>query len=468
MLTQLPYAVDASTIAAVLAASGEAWCWFDGETPAPGEAAVSYLGVGAEVRRPHPGREHEFLAELRAASSSIVDGGLWALALSYEFGLGLLDTAPHRVPGLDQQAPTEPTATTLADDASFAIRLDVVIAKDHETGQVTLRGAESARAAWLTRFDAPLRSAQRTLEHASHDAAEGTDASRSLELTWRRSDEQYEAAVESCRAAIADGDAYVLCLTDTAEAVVNGQIDPLALFQQLRTGSGAVRGGVLVAGNDALVSMSPERFLSVHDGTVRTHPIKGTRKRGGTREADAALAAELKADPKERAENLMIVDLMRNDLSRVCAVGTVRVERFLEVETHPHVHQLVSTIAGEMGTREVVGGSAPHDVWDAIAACFPGGSMTGAPKRRAVEILGELEAGPRGLYSGCFGWVAANGDAEIAMTIRSVELRADEGADGQVETSVRIGAGGGITADSDPAMEAAEKHLKASPLLAAL
>ena len=250
--------------------------------------------------------------------------------------------------------------------------------------------------------------------------------------------------------------------------MANGQIDPLALFQQLRTGSRAVRGGVLVAGNDALVSMSPERFLSVHDGTVRTHPIKGTRKRGGTREADAALATALKADPKERAENLMIVDLMRNDLSRVCAVGTVRVERFLEVETHPHVHQLVSTIAGELSTREVVGGSAPHDVWDAIAACFPGGSMTGAPKRRAVEILGELEAGPRGLYSGCFGWVAANGDAEIAMTIRSVELRADIGADGQVETSVRIGAGGGITADSDPAMEAAEKHLKASPLLAAL
>ncbi|MBC9954664.1 anthranilate synthase component I family protein [Leucobacter sp. cx-42] len=438
MLTELPYAVDASTAAAVLAASGEAWCWFDGAAPAPGESAVSLLGVAAEVRMPQPGAQHEFLAELRAESAA---GAYWALALSYEFGVGLLGV---------------PRAPGFSGDASFAIRLDAVLAIDHATGRATLRGSAPARTHWLARFDAPLRAAAAAAEPLTTPAR----TPRNLDLAWRRTDAQYEAEVEACRSAIAEGDAYVLCLTDTAETVVTERVDPLALFLQLRATGPAVRGGVIVAGDRALVSVSPERFLSVHDGTVRTHPIKGTRKRGTTEAADRALATELRTDPKERAENLMIVDLMRNDLSRVCTVGSVRVERFLEVETHPHVHQLVSTVAGDL--------AAGNDMWDALAACFPGGSMTGAPKRRAVEILGALEAGPRGLYSGCFGWVDENGDAEIAMTIRSVEIHSREGVGGAVETTVRIGAGGGITADSDPAMEAAEKHLKATPLLAAL
>lgn len=203
------------------------------------------------------------------------------------------------------------------------------------------------------------------------------------------------------------------------------------------------------------MSASPERFLSVRARRIVTHPIKGTRPRGATPEADTALAAQLANDPKERAENLMIVDLMRNDLSRVCELGSVGVEGFLRVETHPHVHQLVSTVGGRL--------RADRDIFDAVEACFPGGSMTGAPKRRAVEILRALEGAPRGLYSGCFGWVDDGGDAELAMTIRSVELRGGAG------TSVAlVGAGGGITADSDPQRETAEKHLKAAPILAAL
>jgi anthranilate synthase component 1 len=152
----------------------------------------------------------------------------------------------------------------------------------------------------------------------------------------------------------------------------------------------------------------------------------------------------------------MIVDLMRNDLSRVCEPGTVTTRGFLRVETHPHVHQLVSTVAGRLAQG--------CDVFDVIEASFPGGSMTGAPKRRAVELLAALEDGPRGLYSGCFGWIGHGGDAELAMTIRSVELRDFASPCG----TATVGAGGGITADSDPFAEEQERVLKAAPLLALL
>ena len=152
----------------------------------------------------------------------------------------------------------------------------------------------------------------------------------------------------------------------------------------------------------------------------------------------------------------MIVDLMRNDLSRVCAPESVRTEGFQRVESHPHVHQLVSTVTGTLRPG--------LDVFDAIESCFPGGSMTGAPKRRAVEILAAVEGAPRGLYAGCFGWIDRGGAAELAMTIRSVELRGG----GILPGMALIGAGGGITIDSDPTRELAESRLKARAALAAL
>lgn len=269
---------------------------------------------------------------------------------------------------------------------------------------------------------------------------------------WRSGDGAYAAAVERCRDVIREGDAYVLCLTDTAEAA--GVFDAIEVYRRLGASRAPVRGGIIDAGSHVLVSASPERFLSVRGATVSTHPIKGTRRRGGSPSSDRALAAALAADPKERAENLMIVDLMRNDLSRVCEPGSVRVDRFLDVETHAHVHQLVSTVSGTLA-----GGQG---IWDAIVAAFPGGSMTGAPKLRAVQLLQRLEGGPRGFYSGCFGWIDRRGDAELAMTIRSVEMRRGD------RPAATVGAGGGITIDSVAADEVAEKHLKAAALLDAL
>jgi anthranilate/para-aminobenzoate synthase component I len=180
-------------------------------------------------------------------------------------------------------------------------------------------------------------------------------------------------------------------------------------------------------------------------------PIKGTRARGKTPQEDAALAAELLASDKEQAENLMIVDLMRNDLSRVGVLGTVAAEKLLEVHTLPHVHQLVSTVSAqlELGLTAI----------DAVEATFPAGSMTGAPKIAAMHILRELEQGARGVYSGAFGWFGLDGACELAMVIRSIVIDS---------SGASIGTGGGITIDSDPLAELEEMKLKAQPALRAL
>ncbi len=421
-VSEIEWPRDVAALARSLAcAAGErgGWFWLDGEEAEPhGAPGRSYLGVAEEVRYAAPGREHEFLAELRA------DAAEWIVAFSYEFGVALMgeDPAPDDAP------------------PAFALRVGAAVTLDHSTGSAVRRG--SGELVPSSSFDGAEPEAL-GLRQSAHG------------IEWRRGDAAYLADVEACKRGIRDGEAYVLCLTDTAEASATG-IDPLNLYLELRAGGPATRGAIIVAEDRALVSLSPERFLSVQGRRVTTHPIKGTRPRGETVEEDAILARELANDPKERAENLMIVDLMRNDLSRVCEPGSVAAEGFLRVERHPRVHQLVSTVSGTL--RE------GNDVYDALEACFPGGSMTGAPKRRAVQLLAGLERGPRGLYSGCFGRIDSRGDGELAMTIRSVELR---GIDTPA-AEARFGAGGGITADSLPAAELAEKHLKAAPFVAVL
>ena len=450
---EVPYLNNVENLARRLSAE-PAWCWLDGGFDT--SSSWSYLGAATEVRTANRGTEAQFLEELEHAGNRHTLGperartsgffGGWVLALGYEFGVALMGIDP---------APDDT-------DPAFAIRLDVVLAMHHATRRAELRGTDVASLdAWWQRYSDAWGEGHAGVEHA--DAAVPTVAVRQAEPSspsnafWRQSDEGYVEQVVACTEHIVDGEAYVLCLTDTAtlHAV---SVDPLALYLRVREGGGATRGAVIVADDRALVSASPERFLSLTGQTLATHPIKGTRPRVADPESDRRLAEQLAADAKERAENLMIVDLMRNDLSKVCEPGTVRVDGFLRVESHPHVHQLVSTVSGEL--------RAGLSLADAIAAAFPGGSMTGAPKHRAIEILAELEGAPRGLYSGCFGWLDDRGDAELAMTIRSVELRAR--ADLEAHWEARIGAGGGITADSDPESELREKHLKAAPLLKAL
>ncbi|GAB3034370.1 hypothetical protein GCM10027052_10120 [Parafrigoribacterium mesophilum] len=267
---------------------------------------------------------------------------------------------------------------------------------------------------------------------------------------WAYSDSEYLGLIRAAQAAIRRGDAYQLCLTN--EASLDVHPDPLAVYLALRAASPTRHSALIRVGETALLSATPELFLTVTpQGVVQTRPIKGTRPRGASDAEDAALRRELASDDKERAENLMIVDLMRNDLSRVCAVGSVSVPSLLAVETFAQVHQLVSTIRGQLADG--------LDGLDAVAACFPAGSMTGAPKLRATQLLDELERRPRGIYSGVFGYFSGDGGIELAMVIRSIVID---------EVGATVGAGGGITTLSVPQAELAEVKLKAAALLAVL
>ena len=261
--------------------------------------------------------------------------------------------------------------------------------------------------------------------------------------------DRYAALIEHCRDAIREGDAYQLCLTTRFS--VPGEVDPAATYLRLRALTPAHHGGFVRSGDIALLSASPERFLEVDSGVARTRPIKGTRPRSVDPGEDAALAAELRESPKERAENVMIVDLMRNDLSRASVPGSVRVDALLEVESYAAVHQLVSTVSGRLRRGTTAG--------ELLDATFPAGSMTGAPKLSAMTILHRLEQGPRGVYSGCFGYIGHDGTVDLAMIIRSIVVRPD---------GAYVGAGGGITWGSRPAEEVAEVGVKARAPLAAL
>ncbi|WP_371861771.1 anthranilate synthase component I family protein [Microbacterium aerolatum] len=319
------------------------------------------------------------------------------------------------------------------------LRVTAAVAVDHSTGEVWEVG-ERLRLAALAH---PVSSSE------ASPPSQG-DPQQECTASARHTPDEYAALIERCRDAIRAGDAYQLCLT--TRFTVPGEHDAVEAYLRLRTATPAHHGGFVRIGARALLSASPETFLHAAGGRIRTRPIKGTRPRGADAASDAALAAELKASPKERAENVMIVDLMRNDLSRVCEPGSIRVEGLWEVESYPAVHQLVSTVSGRGAAGLTVQG-----LWD---AAFPAGSMTGAPKLSAMTLLHELESGaPRGVYSGCFGYVGADGAVDLAMVIRSILIDGDRAV---------VGAGGGITWGSESDAEVAEVATKAGAPLAAL
>jgi para-aminobenzoate synthetase component 1 len=223
------------------------------------------------------------------------------------------------------------------------------------------------------------------------------------------------------------------------------------LYGRLRERNAAPFAGLFDLGGAFVASASPERFLRVEGGEVETRPIKGTRPRGATPAEDAARAAELLASAKDRAENVMIVDLMRNDLGRVCEYGTVRVPALCRLESYRYVHHLVSEVRGRL--RPGVGRV------DLLRAAFPGGSVTGAPKVRAMEIIAELEPTARGPYCGSLGYVGFDGTMDTSILIRTFTV-----ARGWVQFPV----GGGIVADSDPEREYEETLHKAEGLVRAL
>jgi len=269
------------------------------------------------------------------------------------------------------------------------------------------------------------------------------------ELRLRRSRKRYLDDIAACKRYLRAGDTYEVCLTN--RVLGSAPTDPLALYRRLRRVNPAPFAAYLRFGGLAVLSSSPERFLEVdHDRWVEARPIKGTAPRGGTPSDDARLAEGLRADAKSRAENVTIVDLLRNDLGRVCEFGTVDVPELMRVESLETVHQLVSSVRGRL--REGL------DVIDCVRACFPPGSMTGAPKRRTMQILDRLEGEARGVYSGAIGYLGLGGRCDLSVAIRAIVC--DKGG-------VSIGAGGAIVVESDPAEELAEMLLKVAAPAAA-
>jgi para-aminobenzoate synthetase component 1 len=437
----LPGWIDPAGLAAVLFADRPVTVWLDSGIHA--EYGMSYLGFGTRS-----------LTASVAERTVSVDGEMYAGDLldflradlatgersaSTGFQLGWVGWL-----GYGLRAQTMGAASTHRSRYADATLLfvDLAIAFDHSSGSVTVMGLEESAVEELRATVVGLRPSPSTILPAEPPVR--------AEVAWADSDDDYLRMIVACQAAIDAGDAYQLCLTTEARVAVTP--DPFQTYLALRAANPSHHGAFFRAGDVSLLSSSPELFLSVApDGTIESHPIKGTRRRGETRESDEALVAELLASDKERAENLMIVDLMRNDIARVSEVGSVSVPRLLAVETYAHVHQLVSTVRGRLAA-----GLTPVD---AVNACFPAGSMTGAPKYSAVTILDRLEHRARGVYAGAFGYFGLDGRVELSMVIRSILLDAD---------GATVGSGGGITALSVPAEELAEVKLKAAALLAVL
>ncbi len=328
---------------------------------------------------------------------------------------------------------------------------DRLLAFDHEAGELHLVcvarvGEAAGAAAWLDATAATLRGLPRT----PPPPPEPGDATGPLHVQATRARAAYEAQVVACHASIRRGDSYELCLTD--ELRIATDIDPLALHRVLRARNPAPHAAFVRIGGTTLVSSSPERFLAVdRSRRVESRPIKGTIARGTDPPADAAARAALAASEKDRAEHLMIVDLVRNDLGVVCEIGSVHVPELMVVEAYATVHQLVSCVRGTLG-----GG---RDATDAIRVAFPPGSMTGAPKERTMELLDALEDRARGPYAGAIGYLALNGTADLAVAIRLAVC---------VDGEVRIGAGGAIVLQSDAAGEHDELLLKARAVVEAV
>ncbi len=324
---------------------------------------------------------------------------------------------------------------------------DWVLAADHLTGQN-----------WLVATGLPTGGAgaahARVVEIQERLASPPTRLGKVTELPTPRlrsnvCRSDYLAAVRRAQAYIAAGDIYQVNLSQRLEGAWEGRAWPL--YERLRVASPVPYGAYLALGGATILSASPERFLRLDDRHVESRPIKGTRPRGTTPDEDRALAAELLASEKDRAENLMIVDLVRNDLGKVCRVGSVCVPELFGIERYSTVWQMVSSVTGELRPE--------LEAIDLLRACFPGGSVTGCPKIRAMEIIEELEVVRRGVYCGAIGYLSFTGAMDTSIAIRTLLLAGDR---------LHLQVGGAVVADSNPEAEYAETLAKSRAGLTAL
>ena len=352
--------------------------------------------------------------------------GGWFLYLGYEL-------AAEIEPGLElENDPLLPRA--------FAVRCPAALVFDHVSGRChfvreTADSADPDAVRADIRALPPARAPRRPM---IEDVTEET-ADRFLD------------AVVRAKEYIAAGDIYQANLSRQWQARLSENLDSGDIYEALCEANPGPFAGIVRWQDTDIISSSPERLLQVRDGTISTRPIAGTRPRSDDEQTDNRLSAELFAHPKERAEHVMLIDLERNDLGRVCEAGSVEVNEMMVLESYAHVHHIVSNVRGRQ-RRGVTPG-------EAIAAVFPGGTITGCPKVRCMEIIAELEQGPRGAYTGSFGYLNRDGCLDLNILIRTIVRSGDR---------VTLRAGGGIVADSDPEAELEETRAKAEGLLRAI
>lgn len=337
-----------------------------------------------------------------------------------------------------------PTTRRAATPDALWVRSDRFIAVNHLDGKTYICAIDSPGEA--ERAQHWIRSTLKRIESANRPPLNFPDVIDRGPLAFLMKDGRasYLSKVARCLDLIAQGETYQVCLT--SELSCTATVEPLRVYRAMRGVNPAPFAAFLKWSGGAVLSASPERFLAVDaDGNIEAKPIKGTIRRASDPLEDKKMAEMLRADRKNRAENGMIVDLLRHDLSRCCETGTVSVSNLFDVETYQTVHQLVSTIRGVLKPE--------HTLMDVLrSGAFPGGSMTGTPKSRALELIDQLEQRARGIYSGSLGWLGDDGAADLSIVIRSIVL-----ADGRFS----IGAGGGVVAESTPEGEFEEMLLKA-------
>jgi anthranilate synthase component 1 len=417
------------------AAAGNASTRFDILFAHP-QARLSLLRDGS-LSSPFDTSDEHFLASLDrwwraermspAAANELPFTGGWLLYLGYEL-------AGEIEPRLHLPLPT-------VGPIASAVRVPAAIIHERNSGQSWLL-AEAAFEPLLARM--------------AHDLAHvpALMAPRVPLVTGGVVEEEpgkFLRSVERALEYIAAGDVYQANLSRAWQARLTPGVTPQHIYQRLRETNPAPFSGIVRLEGITIVSSSPERLASVRDGRVSTRPIAGTRPRGQTAAADVDLARELHAHPKERAEHVMLIDLERNDLGRICEAGTVKVDELMIIESYAHVHHIVSNVSGQLRANATPG--------DVLRAVFPGGTITGCPKVRCMEIIAELEGMARGAYTGSFGYLNRDGSMDTNILIRSLEV-ADE--------RLTLRAGAGIVADSVPERELAETRAKARGVLRAM
>ncbi|MBV9772004.1 MAG: aminodeoxychorismate synthase component I [Bryobacterales bacterium] len=401
--------------------------WLDSSMPSE-SSRFSFMGTGSEVLvAPYLDSLDRSLSDIQVDAPSLPFAFLGGYVgyLGYELKSECGAPGKHRSPLPD----------------AILLRVDRFLAIDHVENTL-----------WIVSCGEPDRETEKriaALIDASKDCPKPYASSAPVQFKLATERCEYLRHITECQARIAAGDSYEICLTNQLR--IETWISPLAYYERLRKLNPAPHSAYLHLHGIDVACSSPERFLRIDTtGQIESRPIKGTIRRGINPQEDAALRASLASSEKNRAENLMIVDLVRNDLARVCIPGSVRVPRMMQVETYATVHQLVSTIVGQLapGVTAV----------DCIRAAFPGGSMTGAPKLRTLEILDELEPMARGIYSGSIGYIGFNGAMDLNIVIRTAVFH---------QGVATIGVGGAIVYQSNPEDEWDEMLLKAQAPLSA-